>query len=382
LGPKGTEGRYHSSAAVGGNTGRDPNIGGMSGDNGLTRRELLRGAVATALTGVAARLAKAAPAATAAPATAPAVQRGMPVVISSGNGIRATEKAMALLRKGTDTLDAVIAGVNIVEEDPEDMSVGYGGLPNERGDVELDSSCMHGPTHRAGAVASLRGIKTPSRVAQVVMERTDHILLVGPGALDFAKAHGFKEENLLTDKAREAWLKWKEGLSSQDDWLSDEDRKLGFVRPTGTINCLALNEKGDLSGVTTTSGLAFKIPGRVGDSPIIGAGLFVDNEVGAAGSTGRGEACILSTGGRMVVEQMRRGLKPTEAALEVLRYAVSHTLEKRLLKAPGRPDFQLNFYAVNKRGEYGAAAIYQGAYFTVHDGKSNRRLDSAYLFEA
>ncbi len=352
----------------------------MDDQQGLTRRDVLRGAVATALSGVAAKIAGAAPAATT--TTAPAVQRGMPVVISSGNGIRATEKAMALLRQGADTLDAVIAGVNIVEEDPEDMSVGYGGLPNERGDVELDSSCMHGPTHRAGAVAALRGVKTPSKVAKVVLERTDHILLVGAGALDFAKAHGFKEEDLLTDKAREAWLKWKEGLSPLDDWLSDEDRALGFVRPTGTINCLALNEKGEVSGVTTTSGLAFKIPGRVGDSPIIGAGLFVDNEVGAAGSTGRGEACILSTGSRMVIEQMRRGLKPTDAALEVLRYCVRHTLEKRLLKAPGRPDFQLNFYALNTKGEYGAAAIYKGAYFTVHDGTTNRRLDSAYLFES
>src|SRR4030095_15998873 len=192
--------------------------------------------------------------------------RGMPVVISSGNGLRATDQAMALLKEGKDTLDAVIAGVNIVEEDPNDNTVGYGGLPNERGVVELDACVMHGPTYRAGAVASLQNIKTPSKVAKVIMERTNHLLLVGAGALEFAKAHGFKEENLLTDQSREAWLRWKENLSPNDDWIGEEQRKLGFERPTGTITCCALNEKGELSGVTTTSGLAFKIPGRVGDS--------------------------------------------------------------------------------------------------------------------
>jgi N4-(beta-N-acetylglucosaminyl)-L-asparaginase len=312
---------------------------------------------------------------------APAPQRGMPVAISSGNGLRATEKAMALMREGADTLEAVIAGVNIVEEDPNDMSVGYGGLPNERGVVELDACVMHGPTYRAGAVAALQGIKTPSKIARLVMERTKHLLLVGAGALEFAKAHGFKEEDLLTDAAREKWLQWRANLAREDNWLGEEERKQGFLeRPTGTITCCALNEKGDLSGVTTTSGLAFKLPGRVGDSPIIGAGLYVDNEVGACGSTGFGEAVILSSGSRIVVENMRHGMKPEPAILDVLERICKRTVAKRLLRAPGRPGFEVNFYAVNKAGEYAAGAIYKGGKFAVHDGATNSVKDSAYLY--
>ena len=307
--------------------------------------------------------------------------RGMPVVISSGNGLRATDQAMALLKEGKDTLDAVIAGVNIVEEDPNDMSVGYGGLPNERGVVELDACVMHGPTYRAGAVGALQNIKTPSKVAQLVMERTDHLFLVGAGALEFARAHGFKEENLLTDQARAAWLKWKENLSREDDWIGDEEKKAGFIRPTGTITCCALNGKGEISGVTTTSGLAFKIPGRVGDSPIIGAGLYVDNEVGACGSTGRGEAVILASGSRIVVENMRHGMKPEAAILDLLKRICDKTVDRRLLKTPGRPNFEVNFYAINRAGEYAAAAIYKGKNYAVHDGTENRLRESAYLFE-
>jgi N4-(beta-N-acetylglucosaminyl)-L-asparaginase len=307
--------------------------------------------------------------------------KGMPVSISSANGLRATEKAVAMIQEGADTLDAVIAGVNIVEEDPNDMTVGYGGLPNERGVVELDACVMHGPTYRAGAVASLQGIKTPSKVARLVMERTKHLLMVGAGALEFAKAMGFKEENLLTDKARERWLRWRANLSREDNWLGDEERKQGFIdRPTGTITCCALSAKGELSGVTTTSGLAFKLPGRVGDSPIIGAGLYVENEVGACGSTGFGEAVILSSGSRIVVENMRHGLKPEQAILDVLERICQRTVDKRLLRAPGRPNFEVNFYAINKAGEYAAGAIYQGAKYAVHDGTTNSLKDSAYLY--
>jgi N4-(beta-N-acetylglucosaminyl)-L-asparaginase len=309
-------------------------------------------------------------------------RRGMPVVLSSGNGLRAAGKAMDLIKGGADTLEAVVAGVNIVEEDPDDLSVGYGGLPNERGVVELDACVMHGPTHRAGAVAGLQKIKTPSQVARVVMERTNHVLLVGRGALEFAKMHGFKEENLLTDKAREAWLRWKENLSPNDDWIGEDQRKLGFERPTGTITCLALNEKGEISGVTSTSGLAFKIPGRVGDSPLIGAGLYVDNETGACGSTGRGEAVILSSGSRIVVENMRQGMKPEAAILDVLKRICAKTTERRWLHSRGRPKFNVNFYAVNKAGEYAAAAIYKGGTYAVHDGTKNAKKDSAYLYES
>ncbi|HMK39713.1 MAG TPA: N(4)-(beta-N-acetylglucosaminyl)-L-asparaginase, partial [Bacteroidota bacterium] len=215
---------------------------------------------------------------------------GGPLVIASGNGLAAVRKAMEIIQQGNDALDGVIAGVNINENDPNDTSVGYGGLPNEEGVVELDSAVMHGPNHMAGAVASLRNIKNPSKVARLVMERTDHVLLVGEGALRFARAHGFKEEDLLTDQSRETWLKWKENMSRDDAWLPEHSdttsaKYIGqafepYMKYTGTIHCSAIDTRGNISCVTTTSGLAWKIPGRVGDSPIIGAGLYCDNEVG------------------------------------------------------------------------------------------------------
>ncbi len=308
--------------------------------------------------------------------------RGMPVAISSANGLPAVEKAMALIKQGKDTLDAVIAGVNINEEDPNDMTVGYGGLPNEHGVVQLDACVMHGPTYRAGAVASLENIKTPSKVAKEVMERTAHLLMVGKGALEFAKGLGFKEENLLTEAARERWLAWKASQAAGDNWLGPQEKSQGFFqRPTGTISCLGLNEKGELSGVTTTSGLAFKIPGRVGDSPIIGAGLYVENAVGACGSTGYGEAVILSSGSRVVVENMRHGMSPEEAILDVLKRICQRTVAKWLLKAPGKPKFNVNFYAVNKKGEYGGAAIYRGGQYAVHDGTKAQLRPSAFVHD-
>lgn len=311
------------------------------------------------------------------------------LTVSSANGLRATEKAMQLIKNGSDALDAVIAGVNIVEDDPNDMSVGLGGLPNADGDVELDASVMHGPSHRAGAVAALRNVKNPSKVARVVMERTDHILLVGEGALKFAKMHGFKEENLLTDESREEWVKWKENLSNEDDYLPPHtinESNIGegikkALQLYGTINCLGLDLKGNLSGVTTTSGLAYRIPGRVGDSPIIGAGLFVDNEVGAAGSTGRGEANVANCSSVMIVEYMRQGKSPEEACLMACRRIVEHTKEKRMFDASGRPNFDVRFYALNKRGEFGSASIWSNGKYAVNDGTNNRLLDSAYLFE-
>jgi len=322
---------------------------------------------------------------------APAVAGPIPMcVISSDNGIRATAEAMEMMRRGSDPLDAVIAGVNIIELDPEDTSVGYGGLPNEDGVVELDASVMHGPTHRAGAVASIRNIKTPSRVARLVMERTDHSLLVGDGALRFAKAHGFKEEDLLTEKSREIWLKWKETLADRDFWLAPQPEKIkeldphlqNWMRSYGTINCLAINEKGDISGVTTTSGRAFKLAGRVGDSPIIGAGLYVDNEVGAAGSTGRGEANIITCGSRNVVYFMEQGSSPEQACLKSLEYiARKAKLTPRLMNPDGTPAFDLDFYALNKKGEHGAASMFGGSRFAVHDGKENKLREAAYLFQ-
>ncbi len=315
---------------------------------------------------------------------------GGAVAISSGNGRKAVERAMQMIGEGADTLDAVIAGVNIVEEDPKDHSVGYGGLPNEEGVVELDSCCMHGPTNLAGAVAGLRGIKTPSKIARLVMQRTDHVLLVGQGALRFAKAHGFKEEQLLTDAARKIWLRWKENHSDRDDWIPAEvpdDSQSGaatwrdLLYTYGTINCNALDAAGNLSGVTTTSGLSYKIPGRVGDSPIIGAGLFVDNNVGAAGSTGRGEAVIQNCGAHTVVETMRQSKSPEEACLEALKRIADNNHLARLKRDDGRPNFNVMFYALNKKGQYGAATIWSGANFAVHDAKGNRHEPCAYLYK-
>jgi N4-(beta-N-acetylglucosaminyl)-L-asparaginase len=312
-----------------------------------------------------------------------------PVVVSSANGVNAATKAMEMIRNGSDALDAVIAGVNIVENDPEEMGVGYGGLPNEDGIVELDAAVMHGPTHRAGAVASLRNIRNPSQVARLVMERTDHVLLVGEGALRFARAHGFREEDLLTDKARQRWLQWKETLSTKDDWLPPHDqqtrdigaRVLPFSRETGTIHCSALDSKGNISCVTTTSGLEFKIPGRVGDSPIIGAGLYVDNEVGSAGSTGRGEANLVNCSCVMIVEFMREGKSPEEACLLICERIARHNVMRRLQNADGKPDFNIRFYAVNKKGEFGGGAMYSGSEFVVHDGTSVRALPLPFLYK-
>ncbi|MBV6431183.1 MAG: N(4)-(Beta-N-acetylglucosaminyl)-L-asparaginase [Bryobacteraceae bacterium] len=337
---------------------------------------------------------------------------GKPIVISSANGLRACARAMEMIRSGADTLDAVVAGVNIVEEDPEDDSVGYGGLPNEEGVVELDSCVMHGPTRRAGSVASIRGVKTPSKVAKLVMEQTDHIMLVGEGAGRFAKAYGFKEENLLTEKSRLAWLVWKRSLrdaSGHNNWIggpgalkpaarlkqmfpeaSDELLAYAWERavnpPTGTINCLALNAKGEMSGVTTTSGLAWKIPGRVGDSPIIGAGLYVDQDVGAAGSTGRGEENIRIAGGHTIVENMRHGMSPREACLDAVKRVARNYDNDRARLAK----FDISFYALGRDGQYGSAALWSGTakngqvrprQFAVNDGGKSRLENCAYLYE-
>ena len=302
-----------------------------------------------------------------------------PVAVASANGLRAVQKAFDLLMQGADTLDAVIEGVKIQELDPNDDSVGYGGLPNAEGVVQLDASCMHGPTKRAGAVGALEGIKTPSEVAKLVLKYTNHIFLVGEGAKRFALQYGFKEEDLLTEHAREVWLHWRANLNPDDDYLDVPEAEHMAVRPTGTINCDCVTPAGDVSSVTTTSGLAFKVPGRVGDSPIVGAGQYTDNDIGAAGSTGRGESNIKVCGGFLTVEHMRRGMKPADACLETLKRVVKLS-EARLLDERGRPRFDLKFYAVNKRGEFGAASLFPGR-FAVHDGTEAKLMDAAYLYE-
>jgi N4-(beta-N-acetylglucosaminyl)-L-asparaginase len=309
-----------------------------------------------------------------------------PVIISSANGERAVTQALELLIQNADPLDAVIAGVNIIENDPDDITVGLGGLPNEEGVVQLDASVMHGPTHNAGAVGALERIKNASSVAKMVMERTDHVLLVGEGALKFAKAHGFKEQELLTEKSRKIWLYWKESLNKDDDWfppkLEDLDEEVKkYYHLGGTVNCCAVNGGGDLAGVTTTSGLSFKIPGRVGDSPIIGAGLYVDNDVGAAGSTGRGEANLKNLSSFLVVDFMRKQKSPTDACLSACQCIVNQTRLPSLLNEDGKPNFNVKFYAVNKQAEYGSAAIYGGGQFCVADKNGVRKEDMAYLFQ-
>ena len=313
---------------------------------------------------------------------APAVhvrQSSKNVAVASGNGLRAVARAGELLAQRVDTLDAAIEGVKIQELDPNDDSVGYGGLPNEDGVVQLDASCMHGPTRRAGAVGAIEGVKTPSMVAKYVLLYTNHIFLVGEGAKRFALSYGFKEEDLLTESSRERWLRWRANRGASDDWINVERDEQMVPRPTGTINCNVVNTNGDISSVTTTSGLSWKIPGRVGDSPIIGAGQYTDNEIGAAGSTGRGESTIKVCGAFLTVEFMRRGLKPSDAALETLRRVVA-TSEPRLLDEQGRPQFGLSFYAVNKIGEFGAASIYP-SYYTAFDGEEAARHETAYLYE-
>ena len=326
-----------------------------------------------------------------------------PVAVSSANGLRAVERAVKGMASGEDPLDAAIAGVNIVEDDPNDMTVGYGGVPNEEGVVQLDSCVMHGPTARAGAVASLEGCKNPSKVARLVMQTTDHVLLVGPGARHFATMNGFAVENLLTEKARKVWLFWKQNLSDNDKWLEpdpehyDPDVKAfieefgweDFRKPKsgGTIHLSACDARGDLAGCTSTSGLFFKMPGRVGDSPLIGAGCFTDNDVGSAGSTGRGEANILVSGGHLTVEFMRQGKHPRDACLLTLERIAKTTREKRLLDAKGRPNFDISFYAVNKNGQYGGASMYgftttgKRRQFAVADAGGARKEDTAYVFE-
>ena len=316
-------------------------------------------------------------------AQAPAVKRTspQPIVIASGNGNRfknggdrtCVEEAFRRLVAGADPLDAVIAGVNIVELDPEDASVGYGGLPNADGIVQLDSCCMHGPKKQAGGVAALEGVRTPSLVAKAVMDHTDHHLLVGPGAQTFARSMGFAiEADLNTPRSRELWLEWKRridplhyldpkkrgaaafeaGLQMVADGLIDQDHFYG------TINCNAISPKGDLAGVTTTSGLAWKIPGRVGDSPILGAGLYVDGAVGAAGSTGRGEANLYGLCSFLIVENMRRGMRPKDAGMDALRRIKSSTIEARLLNSRGEPNFNVNFYILDAQGEHAGVALY------------------------
>ena len=374
----------------------------------ITRRDFLGAGAAAAAGLTIPRLADAAPVVRSVldrAALAPKPLAGRPIIISAANGMetdpqgkRGIEVAWQKLTAGADPLDACIAGVNVVELNPDDMSVGLGGLPNADGVVQLDASCMHGPTRRAGAVGALEGFATPSLVAKAVMDYTDHIFLVGEGAKRFALEVGFKEQDLMTEKSRRAYLQWKASLNPDDAWIASPDAmphtssrdrlegdhvwrdENGVAHTWGTINMNAVDAKGDIGSVTTTSGMAWKIPGRVGDSPIIGAGQYCDNEVGAAGSTGRGEANIKVCGAFLAVELMRQGKSPEQALIEVMQRVIAMT-ESRLLGDNGRPYFDLTYYAVNKKGEYAGAAAYEGFQFAVADAKGARLEKCAYLFK-
>jgi N4-(beta-N-acetylglucosaminyl)-L-asparaginase len=317
-------------------------------------------------------------------------------VISSANGHKfknggtrtCVEIAYEQITHGGDVLDALIAGVNVLELDPQEDSVGYGGLPNADGIVQLDSCCMHGPKRRAGGVGALEGVKTPSLVAKAVMDHTDHHLVVGAGAQQFARTMGFEIlPDLNTKNSREKWLQWKQ-QSDPLHYIKDPETRAAALRNLlremidtgvlderhlyGTINCDGLNPKGDIAGVTTTSGLAWKIPGRLGDSPILGAGLYVDNGVGAAGSTGRGEANLFNLCSFLIVEEMRRGAHPKDAGMTALKRIQANTVEKRLLNARGLPNFGISFYMLNKKGEYAGVTMYGPAQFAVCDEKGPR----------
>jgi N4-(beta-N-acetylglucosaminyl)-L-asparaginase len=307
-----------------------------------------------------------------------------PVVISSANGNKfknggprtAVEEAFTRIVKGEDVLDALIAGVNIVELDPEEDSVGYGGLPNAEGVVQLDSCCMHGPKKRAGGVAALEGIRTPSIIARAVAHQTDHHLIVGQGAQEFARRLGFKiEDDLNTENSRRKWLEWKRRIDP-DHYLDPDKRSDaaerarrsmiadGLLDPEhvyGTINCDGVNAQGEVCGVTTTSGLAWKIPGRVGDSPILGAGLYVDGETGAAGSTGRGEYNLYNLSSYAIVDNMRRGMAPKDAAVDVLKRIQANTVEKRLLNSKGMPRANVTFYVLARDGRHAGVSMFYRA---------------------
>jgi N4-(beta-N-acetylglucosaminyl)-L-asparaginase len=335
-----------------------------------------------------------------------------PIIISANNGHAYVEEAYAFLKGGGDTLDAAIRVVKGPENDPNDDSVGYGGLPNEEGVVELDSCCMHGPTRRAGSVGGVRNIKNVSLVGKAVMEHTGHVMLVGEGAERFAVAMGHPRENLLTERSRKIWLLWKQFNSDRDWWgpgIADphwqapvmdskpqaeiwRDRieqmhqragdlgiepefQMAAVRrvlfpPTGTIHCSALNEKGEISGVTTTSGLAFKLPGRCGDSPIIGAGCYTDQDIGSAGATGAGEENIKVAGAHTIVENMRHGMSPHEAGMDALKRIVrNYNGDMNKLKF-----MDMTYYILRKDGAYAAVCLWEGYSagnphkFAVHDG--------------
>ncbi len=310
---------------------------------------------------------------------------GLPLVLVSGRKTWASDAAWEVLKEGGEALDAVHTGAMAAEVYPRDTSVGVGGLPNEQGVIQLDCSIMDGRAMQCGSVGCIEDIEHPSSVARQVMEHTDHIMLVGPYARDFAVRMGHETKDISSEASRSWYRRWIGSHSDQDDWLSEEESAAKMKRPLppserqrrqrdlertyGTINVLAVDVNGNVAGCTTTSGLSGKIPGRVGDSPIIGAGLYVLRDVGAAGFTGRGEEVIRVCGSFTVCEQMRRGASPTEAARETIRRMVEETND-------GDPWFSDNAVAINARGEYGAFAVRSGFTYTIHNSGGQQILEA------
>jgi N4-(beta-N-acetylglucosaminyl)-L-asparaginase len=346
------------------------------------------------------------------------------IFVSSWNGGPATACAAAKCAEGSPLLDAIVSGIQLVEDDPTEMSVGYGGLPNEEGEVELDAAVMDAQEHRAGAVAGVRGVRHVARLALEVMRRTDHAMLVGEGAVRFAKQLGFPLEDLLTPAAREAWLAWKANLSDRDAWVKHSESKSSADNSFGTaawagrdprfginqavdqselqpkpgesagvpqvpftfgtihVSGMVMHTTGEsrIAAVTSTSGLSYKIPGRVGDSAVVGGGLYCDREVGSAGATGRGESVLQVCGAHDVVSEMSRGQTPTEACLRVLKRITDRTRERRLLDSNGKPIFNVTLYALRADGLTGSASMHEGYTYIEQRNDETRLLPAAFLY--
>ena len=314
-------------------------------------------------------------------------------VIASHNALGAVSVAWNQMAQGESPLDAVVAALTFVEDDPADLTVGFGGLPNADGVVELDAAVMDGRTHRGAGVAGLRDIRHAAQVARTVLQRTRRVLLVGQGARQFAIDHGFAVEDLLTERARQMWLYWRSRRLQHDDWVApapDDELELErwFARhfyrrrdhPTGTVHCSVQDARGDLACGASTSGHAFKIPGRVGDSPILGAGLYVDNELGACGGIGHGESNLQNLCSYACVESLRHGMAPVDAAMEAMRRVAQRT------PAPwrdeqGRPDFELQLFVLSRQGEHAGAAMWSGKQMAVADERGARLEDCRCLYE-
>jgi len=354
---------------------------------------------------------------------APTTNPKAPVIISAANGYNYLDRGYAVLTSGGDTLDAVMQVITGPEDDPNDDSVGLGGLPNEACVVQLDSCCMHGPTRMAGSVAAVENIKNVSLLAKTVMEHTGHVMLVGEGASHFGLLMGFPKENLLTERSRKTWQLWRETMSNDDWWgpglaspnfkfpdeagnLSEIDNPLidkmyklatqigiepsfrmaaieRVLRPpTGTIHSSTVNTKGEMSGATTTSGLAWKIPGRAGDSPIIGAGSYTDQDVGSAGATGNGEENIKICGAHTIVENMRHGMSPKDAGLDALKRIVrNYNGNMQKLQY-----VDMSFYILRRDGAYAGVSLWSGPAnhprrFAVIDERGKRYENAVVLIE-